>query len=152
MDVARNRFVPVSVQGLAMLCGQCNSLNPGSLTRVPRGSQSPVTSSAEIARTCTGPNAEEPKRASGSTSPIAVVESSSIRPPSASDSTVRKLPSVAATSTFSLRGNFTGRLERRKKTNLPATGTSSGLPRCTGEGIAEASSCVPLLSNVTCGR
>jgi hypothetical protein len=44
------------------------------------------------------------------------------------------------------------RLSLRKKTNRPSTGTSSGLPRCTGEGVSVASSCMPLLSSVICGR
>ena len=62
-----------------------------------------------------GPEGQRaPKRASGSTAPIAVRASSSISPASASDSTVLKLPSTAATSTRSVRGKLTGTFDLRK--------------------------------------
>ncbi len=152
MDVARNRLVPVSVQGLVTARGQRSSLNPGSRTRVPRGSQSPVTPWADMARTWMGPNAEAPKLVRGSTEPMAVLESSSMRPGPARESTVLKLPSTAATSTFSVRGKLAGTRDLRKKTRRPSTGRSSGLPRWTGDGGAEGSSWTPLFRSVICGR
>ena len=151
MDAARKRFVPVSVQALAGERGQRRSLNPGNRTSVPRGIQSPDAPSAETTRASTGPKAEEPKRVRGARLPMAVFASSSISPPSASESTVRKLESTAATSTFSLRGKFDGSRDLRKNTRRPSSGRSSRLPSRTGEAAA-ASSCVPLLSNSASGR
>jgi len=93
-----------------------------------------------MARACTGPKAEGPNLATGSTIPTAVLASSSIRLLSESASMVRKLPSAAATSTFSLRGNFTGTMDFEEEDELLSSGRSSGVPRWTGEGGAEASS------------
>src|SRR6266567_963684 len=95
-DSTRNRFDPLRMQDLAVVWGQCSSLKPGTRTSVPSGIQSPGTPSADTALARTGPNADGPKRAIGSTTPSAVRASSSIRLPSESDSTVRKLPSAAA--------------------------------------------------------
>ena len=146
-------MVPVSVQGLAAARGQRSSLKPGSRTRVPSGSQSPATPSAEIARTLSGPKAEEPKRASGSTAAhrgLCVLEHQAAvgqRQHSVEAAVCRRhLDLLVAGEVLRHIG-----LEKEDQPPLRPAGRPE-LPRCTGEGAAEFSSCVPLLSSVTCGR
>ena len=119
IDDARKRLVPVSVQGLVMRMWAAQFLcrsRQAHRKRFPSGSQSPGTPSADNARVWRGPNAEEPNRASGSTTPSAVFASSSMRVPSLTESTVLKpLQSTAATSTFSSRGKLSGVLDSEKE-------------------------------------